>query len=590
MAGPSDSPCPLCGEALPPDARRCDNCGAVLAGRDADDMRALAEALSIDEGAQRLRDSDLHPPEEPEEGAEEPTGAEGSVLYLCPSCGAFVHGTDVTCGNCGVRLDDETAEAEEPESRPCPHCDATIHIAAEECPDCGKPVAPSSTPSPGGVCAECGAVVLVGQDACGVCGASFKPPEIVAPKVESREAIVEDELERPLKELLAKGPPAESREVLRRTAWRPPPKAPRAPGAAVRVATPPSRMAPLREVATIASGLAVLAIAAAFSVGVAGREWGQLFLFGVLFGLGAAVTAPDLRGVSRSPLLLAGALGTALLATVPIAALLGASLDAVTAGGLLAVGTGLLLVQAWRLRNGAGVYVPWLAGLLVLALLPLPPLAAIPFGSPEVAAGAWAVGSALALGTASLVLFRRGFRYAAEARLAHGDEAFTKRDYKTALGAYDAAIAFARRAGREVDAGWYGKGSVLVATGQAQDAVRCFDRALALNPANEVAWVNKGTALTRLGRMNDALRCYNSAIKVNPRYEVAWNNKGNALARVGKHEWALQCYDRALELDPSYRTAWVNKGFVLTKLGRFEEAGECADTALRLTTGVAARS
>ena len=203
-------------------------------------------------------------------------------------------------------------------------------------------------------------------------------------------------------------------------------------------------------------------------------------------------------------------------------------------------------------------------------------------------AALWTIGGGLALAAAGFVLLRRTLQAAAEKRLLRADAAYSRRDYAQAIDEYEAAIAVGRRGGLDLPAGWYGKGAALVAAGRLDEAVSALDRALALNPENEIAWINKGTAFSRLGRMSDALKCYNSAIKVNPAYEVAWNNKGNALARLGKSDLALACYERALEIDHGYRTAWVNKGFVLAKLGRFDEAAECADAALRLTAGATA--
>jgi tetratricopeptide (TPR) repeat protein len=166
--------------------------------------------------------------------------------------------------------------------------------------------------------------------------------------------------------------------------------------------------------------------------------------------------------------------------------------------------------------------------------------------------------------------------------LARAERDVGRRDYAQSLAAYDRAIELTRKGTSGEDLPWYGKGATLVLLGRYEDALRAIDRALDINPYNEVAWLNKGNALMRLGRHTDALRCFNAALRVNPRYEVAWNNKGNALARMGRYEEALRCYEKALTIDPRYRGSWVNKGYVLTKLGRYKEAASCADRALRL--------
>ena len=345
--------------------------------------------------------------------------------------------------------------------------------------------------------------------------------------------------------------------------------------------------ASLRDVSAIATLLALPAAAATGAADVPGREWGQLFAFGLLLGIAVGLTAPDLREPLRNrPTLVAFLAGLALLVAAPILGYGGVA-SAAGDGILLVAGTALLAGVAWRLRRGVGPFLPWIGGLLLLTALAVSPFVD-PQPRPTGSEGAlWGLGGGLAFGAAAFVVLRRWLRSTTDARLARGDAAYARREFEKAVAAYDSAVAVGHRAGFDIPAGWYGKGAALVAAGRFDEAVTALDRALALSPGNEVAWINKGTALARLGRMSDALKCYNSAIKVNPQYEVAWNNKANALVRLGKLDLALACYERALEIDPGYRTAWVNKGFVLAKLGRFEEAAACADAALRLTTGVA---
>ena len=342
-----------------------------------------------------------------------------------------------------------------------------------------------------------------------------------------------------------------------------------------------TRIAALRETAAIGTVVALLAAAAAALAKAAGHEWGQLFLFSVLFGLAAVLTFPDLRPLraNRVSVLLA-LVGLPMMAAAPV---LG---SAVTSGVALAAGGGLLGLAVWRLREGLGIYLAWTGGLLSLTILAIAPLALIAPG--PLAAAEWGLGGGLALGAGLLVGIRRALRSLADARLTRADETFARKDYAAAVKSYDRAIRITRFAGREAAPAWYGKGAALTSLGKFAEGVEALDRALALNPRSEIAWINKGAALGHMGRMTDALRCYNSALKVNPTYEIAWNNKGNALARLGKEEMALACYQRAIELDPAYRTAWVNRGYVLAKLGRFDEAAECADRALQLTTGTAA--
>jgi len=616
MAPPDEAPCPLCGEPVPRGARRCDNCGSVIPEAEFEELSAFMEKLKVDPGtAKRLFESGFRP------AAGEAAPKEGGTVYLCPACGAFVSSGDARCAKCGADL--ATEEATRPEERACPHCGRTIHVAAEVCPECGKPVGSAERAIPE-LCPECGSVTPKGRATCAVCGTPLRgrpapkrvapkaqappkrapTPRAVAPRIAPREAPKGAPKAQPtavppaVRAKPETPPPKEARPkprpaavTPRRVPVRPEPKpktrrAPTVAPSSPPIRGPATRLESLREFTAIGAALAIPIALAATSARIAGSEYGALFLFGVLASLATVLTLPGLRplGERRISVLLALA-GLLLLVATPLSGYANGPSPPIESVLLLA-GVGLLVVQAWRLRTGPGVPLAWTAGLLLLALLAVSPLA---LTSPGATVSAqWAVGGAFAIGGSVLLGSRRWLRYVTDARLRKADGEYARREYEKAVASYDAAIRFARRAGQENAAGWYGKGAALVAMGRPADALEALDRAVSLDPTNEIAWINKGTALSRVGRLPDALKCYNSAIKVNPTYEVAWNNKGNALARLGKHELALACYERALEIDRAYRTAWVNKGFVLAKLGRFDEAAEAADQALQLTTGAAA--
>lgn len=62
-------------------------------------------------------------------------------------------------------------------------------------------------------------------------------------------------------------------------------------------------------------------------------------------------------------------------------------------------------------------------------------------------------------------------------------------------------------------------------------------------------WNNEGYTHRRLKNYKEALRCYDRALQIDPYYSKAWNNKGFALDEMGRHEEAIMCYDKALEVD-----------------------------------------
>jgi tetratricopeptide (TPR) repeat protein len=136
--------------------------------------------------------------------------------------------------------------------------------------------------------------------------------------------------------------------------------------------------------------------------------------------------------------------------------------------------------------------------------------------------------------------------------------------------------------GEKTAAFWINKGGSLAALGRREEAISCYDQALAIDPQFAGAWYNKGTALYRLGQREKAMSCYNQALAIEPRDAVTLNKKGTALADLRRHGEAIGCYDQALAFDPRYATAWSNKGTALAALGRREEAISCYDQALAI--------
>jgi len=129
---------------------------------------------------------------------------------------------------------------------------------------------------------------------------------------------------------------------------------------------------------------------------------------------------------------------------------------------------------------------------------------------------------------------------------------------------------------------WLDKGVNLHSLGRFGEAIHCYDRALELDPQDAYTWNNKGISLYRLGRFDESIRYYDKALEIDPRYAYAWYNKGNSLCSLGQYDEAIRCYDKALELDPRHARIWNNKGVSLRSLGRIDEAIRCYDKALEL--------
>jgi len=77
------------------------------------------------------------------------------------------------------------------------------------------------------------------------------------------------------------------------------------------------------------------------------------------------------------------------------------------------------------------------------------------------------------------------------------------------------------------------------------------DRALALNPDDDIALTSKGWALIDMGRASEAVSVLEQATRVNSRNEYAWYNLAWAQYLSGKALASSQSMQRALAISPN---------------------------------------
>jgi tetratricopeptide (TPR) repeat protein len=154
------------------------------------------------------------------------------------------------------------------------------------------------------------------------------------------------------------------------------------------------------------------------------------------------------------------------------------------------------------------------------------------------------------------------------------------------------------------------KGDALYDLGKYSEALKCYNKALEINPYFSLAWYNKGLTLYELGEYSEAIDCFERSYEYESNYDfylamdtkriaeymlnnpdakkidlksiVIWYNKGTTLVDLGKYSEALKYLDRVLEIFPNFATAWNNKGVALEELGNLSKAIECYDRVLEI--------
>ncbi|MHC4503110.1 MAG: tetratricopeptide repeat protein [Planctomycetota bacterium] len=115
---------------------------------------------------------------------------------------------------------------------------------------------------------------------------------------------------------------------------------------------------------------------------------------------------------------------------------------------------------------------------------------------------------------------------------------------------------------------WINKGASLHNLGRYEEAIRCFDEALSLDPECAGAWSNKASALLAMRRFGEALGCSSNALDLEPENAAALLGKASALLGLGDPGEAIACIERSVELDAEAAEAWKVRGDILDELGR----------------------
>ena len=119
----------------------------------------------------------------------------------------------------------------------------------------------------------------------------------------------------------------------------------------------------------------------------------------------------------------------------------------------------------------------------------------------------------------------------------------------------------------------------------ANAAIRCFDKALNLNPNYVEAWVRKGVTLLDIGEDYDAQVCLNKAVKLSPKSFKARYNRGKCLLKLKYYDEAILDFQQAVSIKPKHAAAheYLAEGF--RAIGEDELAQRHQDIADALRGG-----
>ena len=117
---------------------------------------------------------------------------------------------------------------------------------------------------------------------------------------------------------------------------------------------------------------------------------------------------------------------------------------------------------------------------------------------------------------------------------------------------------------------------------QLDDAIACYEKAVALKPDFVEAYYNLGISLQELKQSDTAVASYDIAIALKPDFAEAYYNRGISLQEMKQLHVAVASYDMAIALKPGFAEAYYNRGILQHELKQLEDAVASYDLAIAL--------
>jgi tetratricopeptide (TPR) repeat protein len=129
---------------------------------------------------------------------------------------------------------------------------------------------------------------------------------------------------------------------------------------------------------------------------------------------------------------------------------------------------------------------------------------------------------------------------------------------------------------------FFNLGDLFLSSGNFNEAIINYTKAINLNEASTESYNNRGIARLNLLDCNGAINDFKKVLAINPKHAQAYINMGLAYGQLNQFDNAIDCFTNAINISGNIPQAYYGRG--MAKQGKNDLAGACSDwnEALRL--------
>lgn len=136
----------------------------------------------------------------------------------------------------------------------------------------------------------------------------------------------------------------------------------------------------------------------------------------------------------------------------------------------------------------------------------------------------------------------------------------------------------------------YNNGINHMANEKFNDAIRCFELCLRIDPQFVNAWIKKGYTHFHLAEYSVAISCYDNALDLDINNFEAWNLKGLAYYKMNNLLKAIECCEKSIDINHNNGMAWYNLSCYLVLDNSVDDGMEALKRAIEIDISYAKRA